>query len=370
MNSNEDRRQINIQQYVTDVFHHLGAMVEVPTYALLEVLIPEEYLSFFQGEEVLRLAFDPEVAEEEEAPFIIPGSPLLDTINSIILHEEKVLWRHILVDSTNLPDHIHERIPQEFTFFKCRPPRVLDHRLEEHHYLVFIFQTSLISDERVEHIDRVPVDLHHNIPHVEITPYLESAFYQEKRDLVLPMPPMVTIDRAVERALEKAEEMGREHKRELEKRLERFKEEEMEKLQSFYHRTEMELRGKLERIEYLEKLEREEKGEDSEKNRKKIETLLQKIEANDLDKKRRIEDIEEKFSCKIEIRLQALITYTLPKQRIYLQLQQRQETYEQELFYNPLTHQVEEPICKRCKKRMRTIYFKNREPLCSDCDRR
>lgn len=373
MPRDQESHQINIQQYITDFFHHIGAMVEVPTYALLEVLIPEEYLDYFEGEEVLRLAFDPEVAEEEQAPFIIPGSPLLDTINTIILQEEKVLWRHVLVDSTSLPGHIQKRINKEFTFFKCRPPILLDQRLEEHHYMVFLFQISLISDERIEHLERIPVDLHKNLPEIEIIEPLESAFYQTKKNQILPMPPMVGLYKALETGLEKVQEIGEEHKREFQKRLKRFKEEEMEKLHSFYTQTEREMQEKLEKLEGIEDLEdREDREdrEDKERDQKKKENLLQKIEANALDRERRIQDIEEKFSCRIEMSLKGLIIYSIPKIRIYLDLQQRQETYQLEVLYNPLTYQVEEPLCNRCKKRMRSIYFKNREALCSLCERR
>lgn len=355
MNRVLEKRKINILEYVKNFLQRRGAVVEIPSFAFMEVLLPGELQPHFGGEEFLPLAFHPEVAEEEEVPLVIPGSPILDIINSLILKEEKVLRRHILVDSTARPNHLPEKIQHDFTFNKCRPPQITGHRLEEHHYLVFIFHISLISDERVEHMEPIPIDTHLNLPQLEIATSLEKAFYQQQPETILPIPPRKDLCQIIPAAQKKVEEVTCLHKKNLEKRLHPFKQDELEKMQAFYEQTERELRQKLSRLE------------DIPKNEKKKENLLSKLRSNEIDQERRRADIQEKFSIKSHIKLSALLHYSLPKIRIFLNLQKRQNTILYQILYNPLSQELERPLCQVCGTQMKEIFFTGKKGVCSSC---
>ena len=102
MNDNNKENKLDVQKFVMDFFNCIDAVVDPVSYAYLEILVPDQYTTYF-GNQELRLAFDPEVAEEKGAEFITIGSPLLDKIINKILSQKKVLQRYIIVDQVQLP---------------------------------------------------------------------------------------------------------------------------------------------------------------------------------------------------------------------------------------------------------------------------
>ncbi|MDC3425040.1 hypothetical protein NC797_11040 [Aquibacillus sp. 3ASR75-11] len=75
---------MELQKFVTKVIEGFGGVVEPVEYALCQVLIPEEYKSYFQNKTELELAFDFEVAQENpQSEFVTFGSFILEQVQTI-----------------------------------------------------------------------------------------------------------------------------------------------------------------------------------------------------------------------------------------------------------------------------------------------
>ncbi len=357
MMNNEEK--LDIQKFVRDFFYEIGAVVDAKSYALLEVLMPQEYVSFF-NREIMLIAFDPEVAEEENVPFITIGSPLLEKILDLILDKEMIIKRNINFERLSLPASGLDNIKKNYHFNKCRTPEINDSIIEEHHFLSFLFQITITSDEREKMLKSITVDLHKNTYEAEIGAALQNALFRKEKSEIYPIPELVSLDKVYKTAKNTIFSIAKEEKELFEERLEKYKKNELEQLKSFYKKTEEELRKRLNK-------EEERITSDQEKQEKRIGSLKNKIEANQRDRKRRINDIIEKYTSEVEIKLSSLIYYTMPRIRTVLSIQQKQNFYELELLYNPLIYRFEKPLCPQCGKKFTDIYFKKGQGVCRDC---
>jgi len=354
--------KLDLQKFVIDFFREIGAVVEVKSFAFVEILIPEEYIVYF-NDEIIYIAFDPEVAEEEGVPFITIGSPFLEKILDFILNKQFVIKRDITFNHLSLPDNAINIIKDKYYFNKCRLPEIRDSLIEEHHFLSFIFQLSITADERENMLRTVTIDLYKNRSVSEMGKALQGAFFSNGKSGIYPLPPLVSVNEACQTAKKSILELADEEKKNFEKRVQKYRDEELDQLKDFYDKTENELKNHLEREELRVDV-------DSEKQQKKIDRLAQKIEANQLDRQRRFQDIIDKYTSDVEIKLSSLIYYTMPKIKVFLSIQQKQKFHELELLYNPLLYKFEDPICPLCNKKFQIIYFINQEAVCSECAKR
>ncbi|MFW6308949.1 MAG: hypothetical protein ACOC1S_02925 [bacterium] len=348
--------KLDIQKFITDFFESIGGVVDTVSYAYVEILLPEEYLSYFNKQE-LYLAFDPEVAEEKDAEFITIGSPLLDKIIDLIISRKKVLVRHINLKNVRLPSEPITLIDNTFNFYKCRTPEIKNTVIEEHHYLAFIFEINLTSDEKEKYLDKVFVDMHRGqlVDHMEES--LENILYSQDRRDYYPVAPLIELDKAFYLALNEVEDISAKRKKNFENRLDKYRIQELKQVKQFYRKKRNELEEKLNNLK--EKI--------VQNKEKKLNRVKQKLEANAVNKKRRLEDITEKYSCEVDIKLDSLIDYTLPRIRTYISLQQRQNFHQLELLFNPLMRKFEPLLCSNCEREITNIFINDNHPYCEQC---
>lgn len=349
------QKGVHLQKFVLDFLNSLGAAVDRPSYAYLEALLPEEYAPHFGGDSHLRLAFHPEVAQEEDAEFITFGSPILDSITDLILQEPKVTRRRVSVQSLSLPENLKDRVGDRLTVMGGRPPMVEKTRLEDHWFLQFVFQVHLVSDEREELQEKVVVDLVRGCPMSKITDRLEVAFFQQEVEEPHPIPSMISLQEAFALAREVCEKAALRHKDRFEKRLGRFREGELEKVRKFFRETEENLEERLKKLDAQEK------------HRKRKETLREKLQANRQNRKRRIQDVKEKYACQVDITCDRLVAYILPRYRLTLLVQKGQQWHRLDLFYNPLLQRVERPVCPECRETTSLMVVKRGRFYCRSC---
>jgi len=354
---NASQQGVDLQEFLADFFRQFGAMVERPSYALLEVLLPDDF-PWEEEDELLHLAFDPEVAEEEDAEFVTYGSPLLDKVTDTVLEKPKVNHWRLSLRSVKLPENVVDRIRNKFTFLNYKFSKLRESRTEDHAFLEFVFQIRLISDEREELQEKVLVDPVLGCRNPTISEELEKSFFTERereQEVVRPTPSIISLEKALSLAREGARRKALEHKERFEKRLGHFRDEELEKVKTFFRETEANLKERLEKL-----------GE-TERDEKRKETLRKKIEANRADRRRRIEDVREKYSCEVHVSCDQLRCYSFPRHRLRLVLERKGDKNWLDLFYNPLLHQLEVPTCAQCGQPTSSIFLVEGKPYCQSC---
>lgn len=314
---------MQLQKFVTDVIEGLGGVVIPVEYALCQVLIPEEYRSFFQGKTALELAFDFEVAQENpQSEFVTFGSYILEQVLIIANQKAVNTLRFAEVERLTLANPI-KKITQ---FLKDENGKVtiIDESIVMGVWAVFQLHIALVSDEKVEKAEQIWVNL--------ITGEISELMNEEQNRIIYksaamyhyPIPTNLNMDKAYHTAYQHAlasietQQKQRHQDQQLQKELYR--------IESYYK----ELLVENERRAMRKGLKDE-----------KLQEIEEKSKAIELEKDKQVQEMKQKYHAKIEIVLDHGILYFVPLLQFNIDIQFRSEHKERTLYYNPITKQFD-----------------------------
>ncbi len=342
---------VDLQKFIIDYFLSVGAIIDVPSFALVEIVLPENVQDSFNGQSFLKLAFDYEVAQEnEDAEFVTYGSPMLDSVVDKSMSMGQYLKRYAIVDNVRIPPKGFQWIREKLNFVGCKSPSLDGAVLEEQEYLLITFRVSLESDEKVEMLEKVFIDRTNAVVAQGCLQHIEKAFLSPEPIIILPRAVGCGIHDVVSVAKEEMERVAYLRKQAFEEDVEKLKSTELKKIEKFYDDNRKHL------------LQRLAKSKDGDKS------FEQKLEANEVDHKRRIEDVNDKYKIKTNISIDSVIVHLLPKARYSLKLVHNGQAINFDVTYNLLSNEVDIPICPLCRKQHRSIYFnRNGQGVCKNC---
>lgn len=308
---------MELQRFVTEVIEAAGGVVIPVEYALCQVLVPEEYKNIFQGREELVLAFDYETAQENPgAEFVTFGCYLLDQLIQMTRSKAVCIMRYGVTDKLSLSDpegRIRRHVCTERAEVK-----VLEGRPVMGMWIDFVFRISYISDERMEEVRELWIDLTNGEP----SPGMEkiNVFYEEKPLYTYPAPDIINVDDAFRKAYGLMKEAAAAKARKIaeENRLDK----EIERITDYYEDLQEENNKRMGR-----------KGISEEH----IAELASKGQALIAERDRQVKEMTEKYTVKTEIMLEHGIIYAIPRMEYKARISHRGETKELKLYYNPLT---------------------------------
>lgn len=342
----------SIQDFVIRTLESFGALVEQKEYALAEVLVPDVLAQRFNGKNMLLLAFDYEVAQENESSeFVTFGSYILDEVTHLALSKGRTMECFIPVERLEVPSKIEELVQEAVYFVKCRPPQVKNQYIMEHCYYRFNFHCAYQCDEKQEEILPVLVDMNTGRQDEEVQQLLleiERGLPLQKRQYVLPMVPMIADKDAYTLACAAAKPRIAESMEKVNRSIAVLQNQEMSKVTRFYKNTIDDLERRLSRSQDINRMER----------------LKKQIDAAKADEKRRILDVKEKYSVQAVVALDSIVAYRLPNIHLTLEIQQKDEFFEFGVVFNNLSRKVETPLCPRCGRPAAQLMRDNGELHC------
>ena len=149
---------MQLQQFVTEIIEELGGLVEPIEYALCNVLVPEVYTPYFQNRSEIMLAFDFEVAQENpEAEFVTFGSYILEQLLGIIEEQAVSTLRFAEVERLEVGNPLKKIT--DFLQNESGKISIAEERPVLGVWAVFQYQTTYVSDEKIETSDQVWINL-------------------------------------------------------------------------------------------------------------------------------------------------------------------------------------------------------------------
>lgn len=324
-----------LQKFVVDYLQRAGAVADQAGYAALEVLLPEDLVGHF-GEEQLLLAFDYEVAEENEGSlFITHGSPFLDkAVESVLQSFGRCTTRYRSGPPPELPRNFEQKVLTKLEFQRCRPPKVSMHTVEEYVFYGFNFRCTFRSHEKSDEI--VPIVLNGSNGQAQpdfLLNWQRNASAEERehslpRARIMPEATLYKIacgeaEQAVQTRAEKVLAQGAGQKKK-----------ELAKIAGYYSELVAELQKKLVGTEDPVKKARLEK----------------QLAATLADQVRREKDASERYGVEVEIRLDHVVTYHVPCLWAKLELMHKDKVLFYPVLYNPSHNGIETPVCERCRR--------------------
>ena len=332
--SHEDADVVKIRSFVTKCLESVGTLVEFTAYNYAEVLIPDEFIDYFDGENYYKLAFDFDVAKlHEEAEFVTYGSYFLDKMIDLASQRGLTCRRHIIdedVEIRNLPQKIANKIifkNQRMTFVANSP--VL------YHYLLFNFKVSYVSDEREDQIIKLLVNL--NTGHVDnrMLESIGSAFFTDSPHTNYGAENMQTVDSAYKVATEALEKQIQPRIREIQNKIEIRLASEKNRITEYYDQIDNELKLKLEKLN-----ERE--------NKEGSNTINDKLRLSMIERQRRLKEIEEKNALNAHVTLFNATLISQTKIRNKYNVKKGKVERDVYVVWNPVLKDVEPLICEIC----------------------
>jgi tetratricopeptide (TPR) repeat protein len=332
--SHEDADVVKIRSFVTKCLESVGTLVEFTAYNYAEVLIPDELIDYFDGENYYKLAFDFDVARRhQEAELVTYGSYFLDKVLDLASQRGLTCRRHIVdeaLELRNLPQKIAGRITlrnQKMNFVANSP--VL------YHYLLFSFKVSYVSDEREDQIIKLLVNL--NTGHVDnrMLESIGSAFFTDNPHTNYGAENMQSVDYAYKIATEALDEQIQPKIHEIQNKIRIRLIGEKNRITEYYDQIDNELKLKLEKLNEKE-------------NKEGANTINDKLRLSMIERQRRLKEIEEKNALNAYVTLFNATLISQTKIRNKYNVKKGKTERDIYVVWNPILKDVEPLICEIC----------------------
>lgn len=316
-----------------------GALVEPTGYGLLETVLPEELAEHFKDDHLL-LSFDYEVAgENPESTFVTYGSSLLDIATDLALGYGHYISLYRPQTGVTPPRDLEQKIMAGLEFLRCRPPRVIHQWMVDHLFLEFNFRCIFRSYEKTEALVPVVIDGYSGLPKASFSELWKYVVPVTKPDYRLPVADMLPLPRLHQQACRQVEMQVRQLAEPICQSAAALKEKELAKISSYYEQSAREIERKISATDDAFKKGRLEK----------------QLAATMRDRELREEDPATRYTVETEVRLDHLVAYHLPCVHIKLEVQHKNELYNQIVVYNPYSNDIEDPACPVCGEPARRL---------------
>ena len=100
---------------------------------------------------------------------------------------------------------------------------------------------------------------------------------------------------------------------------------------------------------------------------KKKARLEQQLSATLADRERREKDAAERYGVEVDIRLDHVVAYYIPCLWVKLELAHKDQVRTFTVFYNPLSSEIETPVCERCGRQTISLVPEQDGFVCPEC---
>lgn len=330
-----------LERFLRDYAEAVEGVWEEVEPQVYDVLLPAA-VARGQGEDMLRLVFEPEALPEHPGShLLIYGSPLLERIFAHARQQSRVSRVFLLGVNLSTP-----RIEAEVRSGLEAPAgstwEIRRVRPAFFSHAAFWFQTTFVSDEKEQENYLNAVDLFYG----RFARHLEEGLRQgefsyalgEERPFPLPDAPRISLAEAYGRARDRvvgtATAAARTHRLELEQRLE----EQVVRMRRYYRDLAEELRERLERAR-----------RDSRVRPETIGSLEERLQGLAQEERVRVGELRQRSALRMHLRLLNLLLIVYPKFRIQASLAlEKGPPVALELVWDPVAGHLEPPPCPSC----------------------
>ncbi|HZK83463.1 MAG TPA: hypothetical protein VFC58_02055 [Desulfosporosinus sp.] len=342
----------SLEKFVLDYLQRAGALTEQESFATLEVLLPEDLVGQF-GEEQLLLAFDYEVAEETEGSmFITHGSPFLDkTVETVLQSYGRFTLTYWSGPIPELPRNFEQKVLAKLDFQRCRPPKVRLHVVEECVFYGFNFRCTFRSHEKSEEVSTIVLNGSSGQVQTDFFQAWEKNIPAKEREYSLPKAKLLPLEGLYQTACRNAEQATQLWAEKIMKEGAWQKKKELAKIAGYYDELAAEI---------------QKKSIGTADPKKKV-RLEQQLSATLADRERREKDATERYGVEVDIRLDHVVAYYIPCLWVKLELEHKDQVLAYTVLYNPLSGEIETPVCKRCGRQTISLVPEQDHFICPEC---
>ncbi|MDI6732622.1 MAG: hypothetical protein QME51_00750 [Planctomycetota bacterium] len=324
-----------IEEFVVDFVTSFGGEVESLEPAVYNLLLPDDLAIPAPKQELITVAFDPEaLTERPQAELLISGSPLLDNLIDVARQQGRVA--RCFVTGLNLKVHgILHHFKRSFIFHEAEVA-VSGTRSLLFLYGLFMFRISYVSDEKEEELCEIIVNCFDGRLARRLSSTLKTtALTEEIWDHCL-MARAISVFEAYKIARAEVEKqlVGRINERRLD--LEQRLTQQITRLTAYYDTARTELEETL--TKYAD-------------DQKQQQTIKEKIQANELERQRIMQELRDKHRLEVLVSLTNLLLLSQPKVVVSLEvIGKKKQQNRVSVIWDPLEECFEPVQCPLCHK--------------------
>jgi hypothetical protein len=314
---------LKLQEFVIDTLESIDALVEPLEYSLIHVVIPDDYNFLFHGKNELKLAFDFEVAQEnDDSEFITFGSSILN--NLVELSKDNALYteRYVIVENLTLSNY---KMKIEKYLTEIYSQNVLSLQINNQSkniglWMLFTYNIEIFSGIQINEDIEIWFNLNTLEVDREMNDFKNHIFHEKEPIFEYPYVKKPDTIEAINLSFIEAQNIGNliSQKHFNQSELNR----ELSRINSYYDELEIENQKRLKR-----------KGISEEKR----EEIILKNSALKLERTRQIKEMENKYILKPTIRLINGVLYHIPILTFSGTIKTRKSESNFNIYYNPVT---------------------------------
>jgi hypothetical protein len=351
-----------LEEFFRDYVEVIGGVWDEVEPQVYDVLLPHaerEAQWGVSGEEVLRVAFDPEaIPEHPGAQLASLGTPLVDRLLGSAMEQGR--GAEAYVNGLNLAPHdLRGRVRRAISLAEGLELRI--ERVRPLHFVqaAFWFQATFVSDQKEQEILPIAVDLHSGRQVRHLEELLDEARLAEEPAFHLPeagRPSLAAVYPAVRQEIIRSlASLANARRRELDQRVER----QTERMIRYYADLRRELDAQARRAE--------DRGDDLSK-------FTARREAIDREQRLRVADLRQKSTFRVQLRLANLLMIRQPKLLLRSAAtpgRRPNAAVQLDLVWDPLTESLEAATCPQCGSPTYSLQLDSRSrPACPACHKR
>ncbi len=342
-----------VKRFVTLFLETNGALVNKISDDIIEAVLSEKLANQLSITDFTTIVYKKELAGEyQNTVFIMPGSPILKEM--VQISKNKGGYVEHFVTGLNLEiANVQQKIERNIKFINCRL-NLLSMEKAIYGTAIFNYKVSYITEDKIETIIQIPVDLYSLGMDFKIFENYNRFFFEEKYDGELELGEIKPVEEVYKASkknlLRKIDRDIKIVKGNEKKKLNR----EIERITSFYHQNILEHETKIK------------KNNIDDAYRSKIRS---KIELLEIDLRNKIDDAIHKYRVNVEIELINVEMVFQPKLTCNYLIEDKQGKIETKLFWDPVTRKVELPFCSNCFQMKNTFFINSSNSLlCDECE--
>lgn len=339
----------DLKIFAREAFEALGSVIQDLDADTFEILIPDEWIPHFNGEDILRLRFSGESLLPAHEIFGL-GMPVCESLISLLMGKGSLAKAYLnpVVKAGNLEEKFFKRI-----HWVHAKPFLKDQCVEETANAIFCFKVTFLTDDKTERLYRTAVNLVTRHPNDRLLEEWKNLFvedapsYQGIPHFRLP---------GLEDVFQKASAILRQKiSPELDKiktLQEKFFKRDLNHMQEYYGGLMAELEEKERRIQEGEAV---------------LKRIQDRKTALVLDHKKKMSDIQEKYRLDIKAEAVNLLILYQPWVRMVWGVRTHEGELERIFYWDPVLKDFSNAICEKCFKHCEAFFVQDRKLICRTC---
>lgn len=344
---------IDLKDFSKRAFEALGAVVEDQGVIGLDVLLSDDCVSYFQSGDLLQLSFSSqEAGEREGVERVTLGSPVLEGLLRFV-SSKGLLARAYLNPLHVETGNVEEKFARRFSWENAKP-YLKSTSLEETAHACFQFKVSFLSDDKIERLCPVLINLTTFLEQDHLLREWDHLFFERERFYEVTPASFSLVD--LERAFGQAALY-----------LKNKISPEIKKMKTFQEKL---LSRDLSRIEdYYGEFFREigKKEARAEGDSVLLDKIRKRKKAVELDREKKLKDAVEKYRLEVRAETVNLLILYQPWMRCVFDFKTRTGDFERVFYWDPVMKDFFDDACEECLVPRNRFVIRDRKFICPQC---